>query len=158
MSDTKRQFSVTKSLHLKNWTELKCWFIRILERKVHNPVSPQGNSNSRKIKVLRDFFCSFSKMKNRKVCADLFFRREMVNFKNAWKKFILKLSIKWNPCYSFISVWQWLFLPWLLRYLTRMWFLILSRWCVGTDILCFVHRHLSPVTWQELIKTILYLM
>ena len=41
MSDTKRQFSVTKSLHLKKWTELKCWFIRILERKVHNPLSPQ---------------------------------------------------------------------------------------------------------------------
>lgn len=45
MSDTKRQFSVTKSLHLKNWTELKCWFIRILERKVHNPVSPRKQKN-----------------------------------------------------------------------------------------------------------------
>ena len=40
MSDTKRQFSVTKSLHLKNWTELKRWFIRFLGRKVHNPPSP----------------------------------------------------------------------------------------------------------------------
>lgn len=36
-----------------------------------------------KSRFYENFFCSFSKMKNRKVGADLFFRREMVNFKNA---------------------------------------------------------------------------
>jgi hypothetical protein len=36
-----------------------------------------------KSRFYENFFCSFSKMKNRKVGTDLFFRREMVNFKNA---------------------------------------------------------------------------
>ncbi len=38
----------------------------ILGRKVHNPVSPQGNSNSRKIKVLREFFLFFLKNEKQK--------------------------------------------------------------------------------------------
>ena len=36
-----------------------------------------------KSRFYENFFCSSLKGKNRKVCADLFFRREMVNFKNA---------------------------------------------------------------------------
>ncbi len=36
-----------------------------------------------KLRFYENFFCSSLKGKNRKVCADLFFRREMVNFKNA---------------------------------------------------------------------------
>ncbi len=36
-----------------------------------------------KSRFYENFFCSFPKKGNRKVGTDLFFRREMVNFKNA---------------------------------------------------------------------------
>ena len=50
---------------------------------VRIPVSPKEIVILVKSRFYENFFCSFSKMKNRKVGADLFFRREMVNFKNA---------------------------------------------------------------------------
>lgn len=54
-----------------------------LGKKVHNLVSPQENSNSRKIKVLREFFGSFpKKRKTEKFALICFLEEKWLTLKN----------------------------------------------------------------------------